>query len=218
MHQTSLSSTPPYPPSNSSKQQSNLSSCPVATSDTFDSFPDNNDRGTSKLNPLNYMPSLSQEKAAHQKRKLPTDRTTSSIPRGDAGENWQYPSPQQMYNAMLRKGHDDTPEDAVEGMVAVHNFLNEGAWDEIINWEARFSRGLGHGWSICRLGEEDGAEELQDFRWQRGEEPRLSRFIGRPKDATPKAQMLQMLGWIWPWKYAYVLSFSPTSEGRLLLT
>jgi cytochrome c heme-lyase len=32
-----------------------------------------------------------------------------------------------MYNAMLRKGYQDTPVDAVKSMVAVHNYLNEGA-------------------------------------------------------------------------------------------
>ena len=47
-----------------------------------------------------------------------------------------------MYNAMLRKLYDDTPEDVVESMVAVHNFLNEGAWAEIEGWEARFAKGL----------------------------------------------------------------------------
>ena len=86
----------------------------------------------SKLNPLNYMfSSISQERADNQTVDLPVEREGSSIPRGDGEGNWEYPSPQQMYNAMLRKGHTDTPQDAVESMVAVHNFLNEGAWTKL---------------------------------------------------------------------------------------
>ncbi|MCJ1415263.1 holocytochrome c synthase [Xylographa parallela] len=157
----------------------------------------------SKLNPLNYMPSnLSQTRAANQTVHLPVEREISSIPRGDAESNWEYPSPQQMYNAMLRKGYDDTPQDAVESMVAVHNFLNEGAWAEIVEWERRFSRGLGYGWQACRLGEEGsltgaGMIASEDEVTQ----PRLLRFEGRPSDITPKARILQMLGQVYPSKF-----------------
>lgn len=35
--------------------------------------------------------------------------------------------------------------------------------------------------------------------------PRLVRFQGRPKDMTPKAGILQALGWVWPNKFGYVL-------------
>lgn len=101
-----------------------------------------------------------------------------------------------MYNAMLRKGYDDTPEDAVESMVAVHNFLNEGAWTEIEGWEARFGRGLGHGWRSYQNGEEG----LTPGGWAR-EKPRLLRFMGRPGDMTPKARMLDVLGRVFPESY-----------------
>lgn len=152
------------------------------------------------------MPNLSQDRSANQRIALPTERTTSSIPRGDGtNENWEYPSPQQMYNAMIRKGHDDTPEDAVESMVEIHNFLNEGAWNEILGWEARFINGLREGWRFCELGEEEGGEALhQQFRWRRGEEPRLARFMGRPGEMTPKSRMLAAMGWLWPSRFAYV--------------
>lgn len=66
-----------------------------------------------------------------------------------------------MYNAMLRKGYDKTPEDAVEVMVAVHNFLNEGAWQEIEGWERRFSGGISKGWRACRRGEEGYQEWVE---------------------------------------------------------
>ena len=196
----------PFPPKDGPKGPSAASSCPVASPDTPSPTTQQSKSTSSRLNPLNYMPFLSQDRAANQRTTLPTSRTTSSIPRGDSSERWQYPSPQQMYNAMLRKGHDDTPEDAVEAMVAVHNFLNEGAWGEIVGWEVRFAPGLSHGWEICGKGEEDGSKELEAVRWKDGEEPKLTRFMGRPGEMTPKARMLGFMGRMWPAKFAYVAS------------
>lgn len=112
-----------------------------------------------------------------------------------------------MYNAMLRKGYTDTPAEHVESMVAVHNFLNEGAWEEIRDWERRFSRGLSRGWEVCRRGEANAERQmiLDDLRRQRqGEvagadpEPTLLRFEGRPNDPTPKARMLSFMAWLYP--------------------
>ena len=137
--------------------------------------------------------------STHQTVSLPLDREASTIPRGDGTGNWEYPSPQQMYNAMLRKGYTDTPAEHVEAMVAVHNFLNEGAWEEIKEWERRFSGGLSKGWEECRRGEEGAAlaAQLQALR-NEGHEPRLARFEGRPSDTTPKARMLQFMAKIYP--------------------
>jgi len=156
----------------------------------------------SQLNPLNYMfPDLSQKPAPNQSHALPTSREPSSIPKGTGDGNWEYPSPQQMYNAMLRKGYTDTDVTAVESMVSVHNFLNEGAWEEIVGWEQRFSRGLYKGWQICKRGEAHVEEEL-DRNWDGAEtEPKLIRFQGRPQDMTPKAAMLQALGRVYPSKF-----------------
>lgn len=143
---------------------------------------------------------LPQTRASGQKIVLPTEREVSSIPRGtDHGEgNWEYPSPQQMYNAMKRKGHDDTPEDAVESMVAVHNFLNEGAWSEIVEWETEFGGGI-----IKALREQE-RERLE--AGHQGAWPRLLRFQGKSKELTPKARILQMLGKVYPEKYGYVVN------------
>lgn len=163
----------------------------------------------SKLNPLNYMFSdLSQARAADQKIALPTSRDESSIPRGTGEGNWEYPSPQQMYNALLRKGYTDTDPTAVESMVAVHNFLNEGAWAEIVDWERRFGRGLSRGWKVSRRGEENAPLELRKIEAREGGEasqPTLVRFQGRPKDMTPKAFMLQVAGWLYPERFGCVL-------------
>ena len=89
----------------------------------------------SQINPLNQMPSLSQQPAPNQESLLPVDRETSSIPRDDESR-WEYPSPQQFYNALVRKGWE-TPEEHVETMVQIHNFLNEQAWNEIVKWEKK---------------------------------------------------------------------------------
>lgn len=203
MHKTSTS-TSLFPPQHSPQPPADASSCPIATP-SLNLPPTSETAPTtlSKVNPLNHMPNLSQDRSSTQATILPTSRTTSSIPRGDTDANWEYPSPQQMYNAMLRKGYDDTPEDAVESMVAVHNFLNEGAWKQIEGWEARFSRGLGHGWQCCKGGE-GGFDEENEIRGMT--KPKLSRFMGRPGDMTPKAKMFDVLGRVYPAKFGCVFS------------
>ncbi|KAI1816540.1 cytochrome c heme lyase [Poronia punctata] len=156
----------------------------------------------SKLNPLNYMfRDLSQAPAPNQTHVLPTEREPSTIPKGDGGGNWEYPSPQQMYNALLRKGYTDTDATAVESMVSIHNFLNEGAWEEIMAWEKRFAGGLYKGWRKCSRGEENFESTVKKYGYDREVEelaPSLVRFQGRPKDMTPKATMIQVMGRIYP--------------------
>jgi cytochrome c heme-lyase len=155
---------------------------------------------------------LSNERSANQSQSLPLSREASTIPKGD-GSLWEYPSPQQMYNAMLRKGYTDTPADAVESMVGIHNFLNEGAWAEIMGWERRFAGGLAQGYRYCKRGEENAnmalsggepSEGVFDTTWKEKDipPPKLLRFTGRPGDMTPKSQVLQWMGWAWPSRYA----------------
>ncbi len=146
---------------------------------------------------------LSQAPAPNQSVALPTSREESTIPKGAGSGNWEYPSPQQMYNALLRKGYIDTDATAVESMVAVHNFLNEGAWAEIVQWERLFGRGLARGWEVCRRGEDNVPETLGRLEAQEGGEtkPTLVRFQGRPTDMTPKAAMIQAMAWLYPAKF-----------------
>lgn len=129
------------------------------------------------LNPMNNMPmAISSERAPGQKIVLSTERTISSIPRGESEDqgNWEYPSPQQMLNAMLRKGKGDgIPEDAVELMVEVHNFLNEGAWQQILQWEDPYT----------------AATKV---------EPRLKQFTGKPHELSPRARMYLTLAKFFP--------------------
>lgn len=222
MHK-SASSPFAAPPTTVTKPSTPASACPYVPPEndtktsTSTSAPSSTSRAIlDKLNPLNYMPkNLSNAPAANQTISLPLEREASTIPRGDGSGNWEYPSPQQMYNAMLRKGYTDTPADAVEAMVAVHNFLNEGAWAEIVDWERRFAGGLSRGWEISRRGEENAplvSEMLARRDRMRGTEnggtktaweaPRLVRFMGRPDEPTPKARMLQVMGWLYPSKFA----------------
>ncbi|KAL5492203.1 CYC3 [Sanghuangporus weigelae] len=128
-----------------------------------------------EINPLNQMPSLPQSTALGQDAALPTDRSLSSIPRPgqEGGGVWEYPSPQQFHHALLRKGME-TPEEHVEMMVAIHNFLNERAWDEVLRWEKRH----------------DEAATVE-----------LARFKGRPGELSPKARFFLLAGWLLPTRF-----------------
>lgn len=94
-----------------------------------------------------------------------------------------------MYNAMRRKGYDDAPEDAVESMVAIHNWINEGAWAEITEWERKFGAGV--------LGYLGLRERPKDSL-----APKLGRFHGRRDDISPKAALYGVLGRIMPETFA----------------
>jgi len=139
---TASSAEPQCPMRSATFSGGNLAQCPVAQD---------------AINPRNNMPYISQSPAPNQSTFLPTERLTSSIPRtegstyngvkpketapgGDATSNWEYPSPQQFYNALVRKGWN-TPEEQIEAMLLIHNRLNEDAWAEVIKWEVRFGGG-----------------------------------------------------------------------------
>ncbi|KAF2718149.1 hypothetical protein K431DRAFT_287887 [Polychaeton citri CBS 116435] len=222
----SSSSSPPFA---QIAQPSSESKCPIKhdTSSKSTETPSY----ISKLNPLNYMPERisNAREASQQSVNLPLEREVSTIPRGDdSGATWEYPSPQQMYNAMLRKGYTDTPAEHVEAMVAVHNFLNEGAWEEIREWERRFAGGLAKGWDISKKGEERAAmlAQLEALKSGRREEdePKLVRFLGRPGEPTPKARMMAFMAWLYPSQFSdnppfdrhdwYVQRHTPGSGGR----
>ncbi|KAL2759986.1 hypothetical protein ACRALDRAFT_1073948 [Sodiomyces alcalophilus JCM 7366] len=212
MHQKSADALKPPTPAKPVNTSSPPASCPVDHGQGPPaSCPVDHSKATqdaqsnsflSQINPLNYMfREISQAPAPNQAVALPTSREPSTIPKGSGDGNWEYPSPQQMYNALLRKGYTDTDITAVESMVACHNFLNEGAWAEIVGWEDRFSQGLVKGLKICSRGEEHAAELAYAEKTGTEIPPTLNRFQGRPKDITPKATMMQVLGWIYPSKF-----------------
>ena len=80
---------------------------------------------------------------------------------------------QMFYNALKRKGKgDDVSESDAETLVAIHNNMNEVTWNKLLEWEQ---------WHVTR-GEVEG------------DQPKLLRFMGRPFDLTPKAQIKSWLG------------------------
>lgn len=120
------------------------------------------------LNPLNYIPPLSQEPAPGQTKQLPKERVVSTIPKGpDGDEKWVYPSEQMFFNAMRRKGWAPNEEE-MKTVVAIHNTTNERTWLMIRAWE----------------------KELHPDC-----EPKLLRFRGMPRELSPKARLLGLLGY-----------------------
>jgi len=99
----------------------------------------------------NSLPASLEEAAAHaqtpqpdQRIPLNTHRQVSSIPRGDLAphhqhdetlQKWVYPSEQQLYNAMRRKGWQNVPEDSIPTVLQIHNHINERTWKQIQMWE-----------------------------------------------------------------------------------
>lgn len=85
-------------------------------------------------------------------------------------DTWVYPSEQQFFNAMQRKGWGAREED-MKIVVAIHNEVNTQTWNEVLKWESLHPE--------CDL-------------------PRLKRFLGRPQDTSPKAYMKLALGYAAP--------------------
>ena len=73
-------------------------------------------------------------------------------------DKWVYPSEQQYYNAMKKKGYNPDMKD-VPSILFIHNMVNEQGWRKVKEWES--IRGI--------------------------DEPKLKKFQGRPKDISPKA-------------------------------
>ena len=116
---------------------------------------------------------------------LSKDRVVSSIPRAPIGlpsvhlgssegsgseddPNWVYPSEYQFFNAMSRKSHKPKAAD-MPNVVAIHNAVNEKAWEEVLKWE------VGMGSEPC------GG-------------PKLVSFAGIPTKRTPRALVNIALG------------------------
>ncbi|KAL4424083.1 hypothetical protein ABPG75_001384 [Micractinium tetrahymenae] len=133
------------------------------------------------------MPPSANEPLPGQSKPLSTWRQHSSIPTGAGsaealpphqqgtagGETWVYPSEQMFYDAMRRKGWQPS-EDDMAAVVAIHNAVNERAWREILRWEEA------HGSAAACGG------------------PRLLKFRGRPQEYSPKARLLNLLGYKLP--------------------
>eukprot|EP00835_Amoeboradix_gromovi_P000048 NODE_1_length_95616_cov_0.657642.p48 type:complete len:227 gc:universal NODE_1_length_95616_cov_0.657642:78989-78309(-) len=128
-----------------------------------------------EINPNNLMPEYSQEKDPDQTVELSKKREISTIPKSEHAdgpgsnsneENWSYPSPQQFYHA-LKKKDMAAPEESIESMVDIHNFLNEEVWKEILKWESEYK-------GVCP-------------------NPKLLRFQGKASSPTWKSKWVAMV-------------------------
>lgn len=99
------------------------------------------------------LPASLEEAAKHaqsphpgQRLPLSTHRIESSIPRGAAEETphhqlgadtsrWVYPSEQQVFNAMKRKGWERVEEESIPSFLQIHNSVNERSWRLLQEWE-----------------------------------------------------------------------------------
>lgn len=149
-------------PSCSSECQVNSFSCPYKDSED-------------KINPNTLMPysqylnsnTIDDGLSTPISSSLPVERESSTIPKGVApglsDGTWKYPSPKMFYHALLRKGYETDPKD-IESMLSIHNQLNEGVWEHIVDWE-QFSQPKAKNKCL----------------------PILKRFRGRPQELSPKA-------------------------------
>jgi len=126
---------------------------------------------------------------------------SSASPAGPAPGEWVYPSEQQFFNAMRRKGWQPDERD-MPAVVAIHNAVNERAWSEVLRWERRHQ-------ASCP-------------------DPTLVRFQGKPREFSPKARLLNALGYKLPFdrhdwvvdrcgrEVRYVIDFynAPPAPGR----
>lgn len=133
-----------------------------------------------------------------QKYALDTKRQMSSIPKGELSpdhqpqnsEKWVYPSEQQYFNAMKRKGYDPAETD-VPVVLAIHNLVNERGWSDVKKWE-----------TICGY----------------TAEPKLKQFLGRPKDISPKAYFLSLFGYSLPFdRHDWIISRGDGTDVRYVI-
>ena len=128
-----------------------------------------------KLDARNQMPGDLSNKAKSASSGIASSaRVASTIPKGGTDDGtWTYPSPEMFYNALSRKNKlEGAKEEDMDMVVAIHNNMNESTWAQVMAWES-----------------------LHDpSKRGPGEEPKLLRFMGRPHDLSPKAQLKMLCG------------------------
>jgi len=128
------------------------------------------------LDPANMMPPANQQPSPDQPFSLSTERVTSNIPRGGTDGNWQYPSEQMFWNAMLRKGwrweKDSLNPQDMSHIIRIHNANNEQAWQEVLKWES--------------------------FRGTDTSNVKLLKFGGKASEYSPRARFRAALGYDLP--------------------
>eukprot|EP00624_Nannochloropsis_granulata_P003373 evm.model.NODE_27169_length_92994_cov_27.080458.13 len=158
------------------------------------------------IDPTNQMPANANNKPAPgQVAPLSTDRVPSRIPKGGTeAETWTYPSPQMFWNALVRKGKaEGATEEDMAVVVAIHNNMNENTWRKVCEWEALHAP-PSVGTSAA------GDDEAPD--------PRLSRFLGKPDDISPKAWFKSLFGHPLPFdRHDWVVQRPDGTEVRYII-
>mmetsp|Transcript_10163 Transcript_10163/g.31092 ORF Transcript_10163/g.31092 Transcript_10163/m.31092 type:complete len:405 (+) Transcript_10163:19-1233(+) len=123
-----------------------------------------------EVDPRNMMPTSGNEiPSPGQKERLSVEREKSNIPKGGTEDTWTYPSPQQFYNSLKRKGKGgDVVEEDMDIVVQIHNQMNERTWREVMQWE-KFNH--------C---------DCDDVK--------LARFQGKPDQLSPTARLRTWTG------------------------
>ncbi|KAK3621174.1 Cytochrome c1 heme lyase [Elasticomyces elasticus] len=96
---------------------------------------------TQPLNPAEQaaLPTTQKPTASHG--SPPANAQSDTGYDKDSG-NWIYPSQDQFFKAMRKKGHEAEAND-METIIPIHNAVNERAWAEIKAWEAPYSKDCG---------------------------------------------------------------------------
>ncbi|PLW16320.1 hypothetical protein PCASD_18712 [Puccinia coronata f. sp. avenae] len=155
------------------------------------------------INPSNNIPELPQTPVPEQKRMSSTARRPGSNEQQDSKQTWVYPSPQQFYNALVRKGWE-TPEEAIPIMVDIHNWMNEAVWGEVLRWETRYYPA-----PHPPPPHTSGSQSHNNLSEQHPSTPNISlvKFQGRPQDLSPKARFHLLLSKVFPQLYNPVRPF-----------
>lgn len=108
----------------------------------------------------------------------PDEANTSNAP-----SHWIYPSEQQFFHALRKKGWDHVEAETIPSVLEIHNTVNERTWKQVQEWEANMDLDLCIG--------KDGNYIETDLK--------LVRFLGRPKDLSPQAFVwTKLLRWSEP--------------------
>lgn len=182
---TSSSSSSSCPMNNTSKNNKNfadtagVNKCPVASDKMVEKLLNNNkhsshgEESDETIDLRNMMPKISQNPMPGDTVAFSKDREVSSIPKTGESENWVYPSPQQFYNAIRKRGKVAKEDEleapgTMDSIVFAHNVTNEITWNDILKWE-------------------------KTFHWDRCKDPTLKRFVGLSEDFSMKARWNQYL-------------------------
>ncbi len=184
------------------------------------------------------LPASLEESASHPHTPQPNQtfplsptREISNIPRGrtedtavdaphqsstlTSTDRWVYPSQQQYYNAIKKKGWKGVPEDSIPFVLHVHNNVNERSWQGVLDWERRHEADLSSTSSslptpaISSPSEASGGKSAKEYPYllystqnrsvvPTYSPPRLVRFLGRPTSPSPKSIFMRLTGYLPP--------------------